>query len=90
MPFGPDLIVPVRPREGFGSPVATDSPERSDGFFVRALVNLKDAAQSLRGYAAEIRAAADEQIAQARANGVDLTLIGVGFKPASVYQPLDH
>ncbi len=83
VPVGPDLVLPVRPCGGFAS--VNGELDRHVDMFVKALINLKHAEATLGEYAEEIRKAAREQIAQARAEGLELMLDGIDLKPTNVF-----
>jgi hypothetical protein len=59
---------------------------RDAAFFAKALINLDAAENMLIEYASEIRRAAVAAVEAARANGLDIQLEKVGFRPVSAWQ----
>lgn len=84
VPVGPELTIPLKPRGGFLDRQADDFGEHVD-HFAKALVSLHRAQETLLEYAADVRAAAAAEIASARAEGLDLLLTRVGFKPTRAF-----
>lgn len=84
VPVGPELTVPLRPRTYVGY-IRSEDVEENAGHFATALINLKQAEKMLEKYARAIRRAASSEIAAARAEGLDLLLDRVGFKPTYAY-----
>lgn len=82
VPVGTELSIPLRPNTGFFGKPASDL-DFEINVFTKALVNLRRAEKSLIRYARSVRRAANEEIASARADGLDLLLKSVGFN--SVY-----
>ncbi|SEL80488.1 hypothetical protein SAMN05216382_2685 [Sphingomonas palmae] len=85
VPVGAELTVPLRPREDIAYANDAEAIGRHAGHFAAALINLKRAEKMLGKYARDVRRAAVSEIAAARAEGLDILLERVGFKPTYAY-----
>jgi hypothetical protein len=86
VPVGSELVVPLKPREAF---FRTEDVGRIDSHaehFAKALVTLRQAERMLVKYACDVRRAAAKVIADARAEGLDVLLADVTFKPTCAWQ----
>ena len=81
VPLGAELVVPLEPLSDFMNADSDEAIKSHVGYFVKALVNLRLAEKELEKYVGDVRRAAVKEIAAARAEGLDLLLVGVGFKP---------
>lgn len=81
VPVGADLIVPLRALSGFLEVGANERMSDYVRHFAGALVNLRRAERMLGKYSRDVRRAALRAITDARADGLDVQLAGVGFKP---------
>lgn len=81
VPVGSDLFVPLKARHSWFP--STEDVEFLDQavHFAQALVTLRQAERMLVKYASDVRRAAAKVIAEARANGLDVLLADVGFRP---------
>lgn len=84
VPVGTEFVLPLKAMEGMFNKPAADV-EWEVGHFVAALVNLQKAERMLIKYGRDVRRAANEQIALAREEGLELQLDNVGFKPTYAY-----
>lgn len=82
VPVGPDLVVSLRPRHIEGKEAASEIWVREAETFSSALVTLKAGENTLVSYADEMRDAAVDEVRKAQADGLDIRLAGIGFKPA--------
>ena len=81
VPVGSGLTVPLKPRHDlFDVREESQFLNQADHFAV-ALVTLQRAERMLVKYAADVRREAAKSIAKARAEGLDVLLADVGFKP---------
>lgn len=80
VPVGPELVVPLKPTNDFFD-CPTGNLDWHIDYFATALINLKSAEKMLTTYAQDIRREARKQIAAARAEGLDVSIVNVGFKP---------
>lgn len=81
VPVGTELSVPVRARHDFLRARTVEDVKRNAVEFAKALINLRSAEAALVRYARDVRKAANAAIAAARADGLDVLLDRVGFKP---------
>ena len=81
VPVGTELVVPLQAMDGFFITRTDDDRKWHAREFAKALINLKSAEKTLEKYARDVRRAANAAIAAARADGLDILLAGVGFKP---------
>lgn len=84
VPVGTELEVPLRPMEGLFE-IGADDTDTQIGHYAKALVTLKRSEKTLVRYAGDVRRAANAEIATARAEGLDLLLKEVSFKPTRAY-----
>ena len=82
VPVGPALVVSLRPRHIQGKEAASELWFREANTFASALVTLKAGENTLVSYADEMRHAAIDEVRKAQADGLDIRLAGIGFKPA--------
>lgn len=80
VPVGTDLVVPLMPTVGLFERSVAEA-DREIGQFAKALVNLRAAEKMLATYVRDVRRAASQEIAAARAAGLDLLLEGVDLRP---------
>lgn len=81
VPVGSALSLALLPLDDFLDVKNSDDLMQHAREFALALANLSRAEQMLEKYARDIRKAAATEIAAARAEGLDLVVDGVGFKP---------
>lgn len=81
VPVGPALTVPLALLDSFFLVTSDEDLQWHANEFALALANLKQAEKMLEKYARDVRTAAVAAIATARADGLDILLDGVGFKP---------
>ena len=84
-PIGTELTIPLRVMECYFDMRTPYDLKRNAMEFAKALVNLKLAEAMLLKYARDIRRAANAVVAAARADGLDVLLQKVGFKPTFAY-----
>jgi hypothetical protein len=85
VPVGSALTAPLKVMNSFFDAKDMDDLGRHAREFALALVNLKRAEKMLEKYARDVRTAAIAQVAAARAEGLDILLDDVGFKPTYAY-----
>lgn len=85
VPVGTDLSVPLKAMDGFFH-TQTDEDRKSHAVeFAKALINLRSAEAMLVKYAKSVHKATNAAVAAARADGLDVLLDRVGFKPIYAY-----
>ena len=85
VPVGTDLTVPLQAMDGFFHTRTDDDRKWHAVEFAKALINLRSAERMLTKYAKDVRRAANAAVAAARAEGLDILLADVGFKPTYAY-----
>ena len=85
VPVGTALTVPLKAMNSFFDAASDDDLRWHAREFATALINLKSAERMLEKYARDVRTAANAAIAAARADGLDLLLEDIGFKPCYAY-----
>ena len=85
VPVGTELSVPLRARHDFSSVRTSEDRQRCAVEFAKALINLRSAETMLAKYARDVRKAANAAVATARADGLDILLDRVGFKPTYAF-----
>lgn len=83
VPVGTDAVVPLRSRNEADDIDIAAKRGRHAAYFAEALINLDAAEKMLVEYAGDIRRSASAAIEAARANGLDIQLERVGFRPVS-------
>ena len=81
VPVAPELAVPLKPLDGCSKTRSAGELDQHIGYFATALVNLKSAEKMLMRYAQDVRREARKQIAAVRAEGLDVSIANLGFKP---------
>ena len=81
VPVGTELTVPLMAMDGFFDTRTNEDRKSYAVEFAKALINLKSAEAMLTKYARDVRRAANAAVAAARADGLDILLDRVGFKP---------
>lgn len=84
VPVGTELIVPLKPLSSFFNR-RSDQLDCHIGHFATALVNLRSAERMLTKYAQDVRREARKQIDAARAEGLDVAIENIGFKPTYAF-----
>lgn len=85
VPLGTELSVPLKVMNNFFDMRSQEDLKWHATEFAKALVNLKLAESMLVKYARDVRRAANAAVATARAEGLDILLEKVGFKPTYAY-----
>lgn len=85
VPVGAALTVPLKAMTSFFEARSDDDLQWNAREFAKALINLNLAGKMLEKYARDVCTAASAAIAAARADGLDLLLEDVGFKPTYAY-----
>lgn len=85
VPVGTEMTIPLRAMDRYFDMRTRDELERNATEFAKALVNLKLAEGMLLRYARDVRRSANRAVAAARADGLDVLLDRVGFKPTYAY-----
>ena len=85
VPVGTELSIPLKAMSGFFETRTDEDRKWHAVEFAKALVNLKSAEAMMVKYARDVRRAANAAVAAARANGLDVLLDHVGFKPTYAY-----
>lgn len=81
VPVGTEFTVPLKAMDGLFDTTSEKNRKSHARQFATALINLKFAEKMLEKYAHDVRRAANVAIAAARADGLDILLGNVGFKP---------
>lgn len=81
VPVGTELSVPLQAAQNPSEVPTADGLKRHAIVFANALINLKQAEAMLVRYARDVRRAANAAIAAARADGLDVLLDRISFKP---------
>lgn len=89
VPVGMELTVPLKAMDGFFHTRTDEDRKWYAVEFAKALVNLKSAEAMLLKYARDVRRAANAAVAAARADGLDILLDRVSFKPTYAYHLTD-
>ena len=89
VPVGTELSVPLKAMEGFFHTKTDEDRKWCAVEFAKALINLKSAEAMLLKYARDVRSAANAAVAAARADGLDILLDRIGFKPTYAYHLTD-
>ncbi len=89
VPVGSELTVPLKAMDGFFHTRTDEDRKWYAVEFAKALVNLKSAEAMLLKYARDVRRAANAAVAAARADGLDILLDRVSFKPTYAYHLTD-
>lgn len=85
VPVGTELSIPLKAMQGFFETRTDEDRKWYAVEFAKALINLRSAEAMLTRYARDVRKAANAAVATARANGLDVLLDRVGFKPTYAY-----
>lgn len=85
VPVGTELTVPLRAMESFFEAQTDEDRKRQAVQFTKALMNLKSAEGMLLKYARDVRREANAAVAAARADGLDVLVERIGFKPTRAY-----
>lgn len=85
VPVGTEFTVPLRVLDRHFDMTTAEDLKRNAAEFAMALINLRLAETMLLRYAREVRKAANKAVADARAEGLDILLEAVGFKPTYAY-----
>ena len=85
VPVGTDLSVPLKAMDGFFHTRTEEDRKWYAVEFAKALINLRSAEAMLVKYARDVRKAANAAVAAARADGLDVLVDRVGFKPTYAY-----
>lgn len=85
VPVGTELSVPLQAAASFFEVVDADGLQRHAVAFAKALINLKQAEAMLVRYARDVRRAANATIAAARADGLNVLLDRISFKPTYAF-----
>lgn len=85
VPVGTELSIPLRARDGLRQARTAEDQNRHAAMFAKALINLRSAETMLVKYARDVRKAANAAVAEARADGLDILIDRVGFKPTYAF-----
>ena len=85
VPVGTELSLPLRPMENFFETRSHEDRKWHAVEFANALINIRSAEAMLLKYARDVRRSANAAVAAARADGLDILLDRVGFKPTYAY-----
>lgn len=85
VPVGTELSIPLKAMQGFFETRTDEDRKWYAVEFAKALINLRSAETMLVKYARDVRKAANAAVAAARAEGLDVLLDRVGFKPTYAY-----
>ncbi|MBX7489753.1 hypothetical protein K3177_14690 [Qipengyuania sp. GH25] len=92
IPISPELVVSLRSRDIEDRETPPAIWDREAKAFAAAMITLDKGQRKLISYADEMRVAAVAEVEQARTNGLDIRLVGIGFKPiyAQVLDRMDR